>query len=164
MISFTNTDRHLVRLSGDDMPRLRDKLILTCTSPPATLIFMLKISIVAYSTALARNAKDQIAEIAVATTDLSVVSANILAQQEVFQKFAENTALAWNATAARMTSFVAELDKKNLQLSYPSTSSKVIPKSPSTSSVHTPDQAVGTTLTLSPGSLSKSEDSKLINI
>lgn len=48
---------HLIRLSGDDFPQLQDDFISACAEGPKALMTIIKVSIVAYSAALARNAK-----------------------------------------------------------------------------------------------------------
>nr|ANI26482.1 hypothetical protein [Spodoptera frugiperda] len=150
--------KHLIRISGDDMPQLLDELIEVCLLGSKTLIATLKVAITAYTAALARNAKSTISDIATASADLMVITQMIQSQQESFQTSLEHLSHSWNNVAGSMTAYTAELDKKTLRLTQ--LTPNVRPdhhRAPSTTSSHTPDASVGLRINITPGCAYKSQ-------
>ncbi|AHN92644.1 P [Spodoptera frugiperda rhabdovirus] len=150
--------KHLVRISGDDMPQLLDELIDICLLGPKTLIATLRMAITAYTAALARNAKSTISDITTASADLMVITQMIQSQQESFQSSLEHLSHAWNNVASGMTAYTAELDKRTLKLTQ--LTPPVKPdhhRAPSTASSHTPDASVGLHINITPGCAYKSQ-------
>lgn len=150
--------KHLIRISGDDMPQLLDELIEVCLLGSKALIATLRMAIVAYTAALARNAKSTISDIATASTDLMMITNMIQSQQDSFQTSLEHLSHSWNNIASSMTAYTAELDKKTLKLTQLTPIVKPDHhRAPSTTSSHNPDASVGSRITITPGFAYKSQ-------
>lgn len=147
---FLNKYKHLVKITGDDIPQMIDELQLRTMEGVATLTGMIKIAIVSYSAALARNAKSAISEISTLTTDLSVMAEEAFKQQQDFRTSLEHISSSWMAVSNSMTNYMTELDKKTLQLSNLQTGVRSCRGTPSTDSNHNTDSQTGSSLILIP--------------
>lgn len=112
-----------------------------------SLAAAIKMGITAYSSAVGRNAKTSLVEIAVAASDLQTAALTTLEQYRTFEDTLEHLAISWNNTSKSMSLYMEELDKKTLQLSQPGSTQRKV-NAPSTSSVHSPDPRIGATLQL----------------
>lgn len=143
--------KHMVKISGDDLPQLLYTLTETHVDGYSALLSSIKMGITAYSSAISRNAKTALADIAVSAADIQSVAQNVLEQYSTFQETPEHLALSWNNTSQSMASYMEEIDKKNLRSSQPGPSSKRTTTSPSTHSTHSLDSRIGVQLKLLPG-------------
>ncbi|CAB3252423.1 unnamed protein product [Arctia plantaginis] len=121
-----------------------------------TLHASIKIAVISYSAAIARNARAALSDIATTATDLVTVAANSMAQYDAFKQSLDHISRSWNNTANSMTNYMSEVDKKLLVLNHLTSSLKSTRGPPSTDSRYSPDPIVGASLVLVSGSIYKS--------
>lgn len=149
--------KHLVKISGEDLPQLIHALTEPHVNSYSALLSSIKMGIVAYSSAISRNAKAAIADIAVAAADLQTTAVNVLEQYHTFQETLDHVALSWNNTSKSMSLYMEEMDKKTLKTAQPGPSSRNTTNTPSVNSAHSPDLRIGVPLKLLPGKKYTSE-------
>ncbi|CAB3252422.1 unnamed protein product [Arctia plantaginis] len=64
-----------------------------------TLHASIKIAVISYSAAIARNARAALSDIATTATDLVTVAANSMAQYDAFKQSLDHISRSWNNTA-----------------------------------------------------------------
>ncbi|CAB3225519.1 unnamed protein product [Arctia plantaginis] len=133
-----------------------DGILVDMTEGYKTLHASIKIAVISYSAAIARNARAALSDIATTATDLVTVAANSMAQYDAFKQSLDHISRSWNNTANSMTNYMSEVDKKLLVLNHLSSSLKSTRGPPSTDSRYSPDPIVGASLVLVSGSKYKS--------
>ncbi|CAB3231889.1 unnamed protein product [Arctia plantaginis] len=133
-----------------------DGILVDMTDGYKTLHASIKIAVISYSAAIARNARAALSDIATTATDLVTVAANSMAQYDAFKQSLDHISRSWNNTANSMTNYMSEVDKKLLVLNHLTSSLKSTRGPPSTDSRYSPDPIVGASLVLVSGSIYKS--------
>lgn len=150
MILHISTRKNLVKISGDDIRTILDKIIELDIWSPAALLDIFKVSLTTYTIAIARNAHSALSDIATAATDMQTISRGVMKQHKMYQESLEHVSEAWNTTAMSIANYMGEIDKRTLQLANLNTTQYTMQTSPSIDSRHIPDSVVGDLVHLKP--------------
>ncbi|CAB3232760.1 unnamed protein product [Arctia plantaginis] len=150
--SLLSKYRNLIQITGDDLSIIMDGILVDMTDSYRTLHASVKMAVISYSAAIARNARAALSDIATTATDLVTVAANSMAQYDAFKQSLDHISRSWNNTASSMTNYMSEVDKKLLVLNHLTSSLKSTRGPPSTDSGYSPDPIVGASLILVSGS------------